>query len=428
MEFNGDFHDYQSVMFPALVQFVADLSSERNKYDGLVFGTNPGDPIFEPLQAPVSPFKTEAELDAMTQAQQDKYFQRYNYLKDDYKEKREAYEQQLTATQKIRAYFDLWLPARNDSINWRTVFFATQEEYTESTPKERLERINTWYTTECDVNAQIAEQKEKLRTLSFIFENAQSFVKFKVQFNEIVAYINLLLPENEKLTDNDTANYLIAALKRCPDFKRQVEFTGEMFRYERNHNDHTRHTSEIFEFASQCAIQIPLYRTTSGNGYAHAAAQLEEPRTQARMLAELGTEQGDEDSSSDEPNTVYAVAAKRNNVSGDAKRNRAVNPQAPAVHSQGVTITITASASDPNALQPALARLIAGHPAGGTAPPGARTPPAERMRYCWSCGTTLGDQSHTSRNCPKPRKGHQLTCTYANREQFPGFKIPTPRK
>jgi hypothetical protein len=140
------------------------------------------------------------------------------------------------------------------------------------------------------------------------------------------------------------------------------------------------------------------------------------------------TDQDEDDSSAAEP-TAYAAAATAKRNAGDQQRNRLAAPSVTApARNQGVTITITATASDPDAVQPALARLIAGLPAAQGAAGGARPQPAERLRYCWSCGTTRGVNAHSSKYCPNPRKGHQIACTYANHAQFPGFKAPTPRK
>ena len=40
--------------------------------------------------------------------------------------------------------------------------------------------------------------------------------------------------------------------------------------------------------------------------------------------------------------------------------------------------------------------------------------------YCWSCG----NKNHPSDKCPKPKDGHQPTCTWYNRKEFPGFFVP----
>jgi hypothetical protein len=43
--------------------------------------------------------------------------------------------------------------------------------------------------------------------------------------------------------------------------------------------------------------------------------------------------------------------------------------------------------------------------------------------YCWSCG----NKNHTSAECNTRKEGHQPTCTWINRKEFPGYCIP-PRQ
>lgn len=431
-EFNGSYPDFHQTILPALKHFVSTLTPLTKEHWQLVFEPELGD-VFPPILADPGPAPVLEDLDAFDAKTLPIYAQRYNLLQADYDRKSAAYRAQqnsrLTATQKINAYFDLLLPARLDGTNWRVVLFGSPEAYRASTPRERANRLVGWFTTGVDVNATVAEFKEKLRTLTFIHENEYSFVNFQALFNKYVAFTNDLLCAGEKLTENTIANYLIAALKRCPDFKNQIEFTAEMFQYERHHNDHSRQSRDIFEFASHCAQQISRTRTVKNQGYAHAAADVTTLPSVPSLL-----EDDDDDSSAEQ--TAFAAAR----LSGAAPRapEQKRRPQAgaasptPAARGQGITVTITATASEPNALQPALARLLAGVSAAPAARSalnsGGRLQPGERARFCWSCGTTRGENAHTSKNCPSPRKGHQAACTYANREQFPGFKPPATLK
>ena len=46
--------------------------------------------------------------------------------------------------------------------------------------------------------------------------------------------------------------------------------------------------------------------------------------------------------------------------------------------------------------------------------------PRDFNGYCWSCG----NKNHPSDKCNKPKEGHQPTCTWQNRKEFPGFCVP----
>lgn len=314
---------------------------------------------------------------------------RHDYLQSKYLEQ----EQAQTI---LKSAVNLFMP--HESALRKHIAGPRYPTYDNIDVGDLISDLDAYFLRNTNINATRLSVLALLRAKQTKLRKSEDWSAFLTDFLSEITYYDAF---GSPLPANDKANLFLDALKRSSDFTEVPLVVTSLFTYEHSHNNELRSIDAIIDLVANLIPSIVSFHSVSSHNKS------------------IRTAYATADISSDEESDTGLLAKAR------GKKKPTSNPT--PVPSKAASTTLSVSATEA-VLQEILTLVRDRNPKGKSTQKATTSntvaakdkPPHVPLRYCYTHGTTSGPTMHPSSRCPERGPGHENSCTFANRAEYPG--------